>query len=1014
MVRIILFLVFCISFHFSEAQTSFKKKTVFQGFWWDYENNNYPDGWANYLVDLAPRLKSMGIDAIWIPPSIKNQFFGQKGVGYAPFDHYDLGDKFQKSDEKTRLGSKDELLRLVAVLHANGIEVIQDIVPNHIIGAGSDTGAGGQDPSAPEAPCTDKWKNFRYSCWATPSINNSETTYLAKQGRWPKNHQNFHPIVGCNYCDLCDANNNPICWQGFGPDVAYDDCAHGYSSNATYNSNQSTYSPYRNGGIGVNNGYMRKGLREWLVWYKKQLGFNGVRIDAVKHFQNAVSTDFLWNLQNMASWASATDTMLAVGEWVGGKTELDNWTLDVEERSGTFDFGLRAFDGSGGLYSMIYGNGAYAMNSLPNAQQNRRYITVGTTRIHRTVPFVNNHDTYRPTFGPTGNITGWNGGSELSPHVDPREPRLGSAYAVMHSMDGNPQAFFEDVFNLANTGQRWTHNPNNSSQLPVHSDLANIIRLHGALDFKSGSYKVPSSLPTFWNNVTSSTNNEDILVVERSQKAIICTTDQWNVDQDVWIDTDFAVGTILKDYSGGFVSTTTVTTPQNQGEPNRVRVYCRGVGYPSYTYSSSYSDHGLHYHGYAIWAPVDKQAEVDNYTRGPITTTQEWEMEDDLGDSHCASLVQGGRLPANDCSYRIVGKIFPKALSTVQYEFFEDDLETGIDNCLEFYFLHGEKIHCHCAIGDFSGSFVVDSTGWIVAKIRHNPGDGCNHIAYCGQAGDCSGKPSQKANIKLSYHAPENVSSSLYPSDPSDLPPFWTGAAGDHDYSSSLNWEKCNVPDLTGGKQILFVNGLATGLQNGTSWTNAFTSVEKALQVATFCDNIDEIWVAEGTYLPNTNHARDQYFTVPPGTTMYGGFTNVGNPVWNDRNPTTYVTILNGDVGVSLVENDNTFHVVNIPIATDTTIVDGFTIKFGYADGLGSLQNVGGGILNQGVLKLKNIVIQSCFSSAGPSAILNKGNSAYLELENVLIENNNSMVDETVKNIENSLLHVISNFIIVE
>lgn len=78
--------------------------------------------------------------------------------------------------------------------------------------------------------------------------------------------------------------------------------------------------------LSTNNGYMRKHLREWMIWYKKQTGFNGIRIDAVKHFQNEVSRDFLWNLQNLAGWATASDTMLAVGEWVGGKTELDNWT----------------------------------------------------------------------------------------------------------------------------------------------------------------------------------------------------------------------------------------------------------------------------------------------------------------------------------------------------------------------------------------------------------------------------------------------------------------------------------------------------------------------------------------------------------------------------------------------------------------------------------------------------------------------------------------------------------------
>jgi alpha-amylase len=109
------------------AQTTVKK-VVLQAFWWDYYNSNYHDDWANYLADLAPRLKAMGIDAIWIPPASKNESPGY--VGYAPFDHYDLGDKFQKGATQTRLGTKDEYLRMIAILHANGIEVIQDLVLN--------------------------------------------------------------------------------------------------------------------------------------------------------------------------------------------------------------------------------------------------------------------------------------------------------------------------------------------------------------------------------------------------------------------------------------------------------------------------------------------------------------------------------------------------------------------------------------------------------------------------------------------------------------------------------------------------------------------------------------------------------------------------------------------------------------------------------------------------------------------------------------------------------------------
>ena len=113
-------------------------------------------------------------------------------MGYAPFDHYDLGDKYQKGFLKTKMGDKDLLLRMVAVLKANGIDVIQDIVLNHITGAGSQNGLGGQDIAALSDGTTNKYKNFRYTCYETPATSESAANYLARKGRFSKNWPNFY------------------------------------------------------------------------------------------------------------------------------------------------------------------------------------------------------------------------------------------------------------------------------------------------------------------------------------------------------------------------------------------------------------------------------------------------------------------------------------------------------------------------------------------------------------------------------------------------------------------------------------------------------------------------------------------------------------------------------------------------------------------------------------------------------------------------------------------------------
>ena len=116
-------------------------------------------------------------------------------VGYSPFDSYDLGDKYQKGDVRTRFGSKDELPRLMAVLHAIGLEVIQDVVLNHADGADTTAGNAGQNPE-PNFSLTSNsdYKTFHYNSFATPCPRPATTARpRAGRGRWPKNYITFLP-----------------------------------------------------------------------------------------------------------------------------------------------------------------------------------------------------------------------------------------------------------------------------------------------------------------------------------------------------------------------------------------------------------------------------------------------------------------------------------------------------------------------------------------------------------------------------------------------------------------------------------------------------------------------------------------------------------------------------------------------------------------------------------------------------------------------------------------------------
>ncbi|MFN8337902.1 MAG: right-handed parallel beta-helix repeat-containing protein [Saprospiraceae bacterium] len=158
---------------------------------------------------------------------------------------------------------------------------------------------------------------------------------------------------------------------------------------------------------------------------------------------------------------------------------------------------------------------------------------------------------------------------------------------------------------------------------------------------------------------------------------------------------------------------------------------------------------------------------------------------------------------------------------------------------------------------------------------------------------------------------------------------------------------------------IVYVKHNATGLNDGTSWTNAFTSLQSALQAAHTCPGIDEVWVAEGTYKPSAYphgctgcaSARDYTFHLRDGLKIYGGFVGTETSL-SARTIAAHPTILSGDfIGDDIVtgsgatlsitgNSENARHVV-LAVAPEIggigVTIDGFRVTGG---------NGGGGIIS--------------------------------------------------------------------
>jgi parallel beta-helix repeat protein len=192
---------------------------------------------------------------------------------------------------------------------------------------------------------------------------------------------------------------------------------------------------------------------------------------------------------------------------------------------------------------------------------------------------------------------------------------------------------------------------------------------------------------------------------------------------------------------------------------------------------------------------------------------------------------------------------------------------------------------------------------------------------------------------------------------------------------------------------IIYVDADAAGINNGTSWENAFTQLEPALYVAT---TGDEIWVAAGTYTPTVERggtgSRYKSFQMKNGVTLYGGFDpSAGDIALEDRDWLANPVILSGDIGTEAVRSDNSYHVFYHPAGTNlnsSAILDGFTITGGNADGLAWPHWDAGGMFNDGSSPmLVNCTFSANSATYSGGRMLN-GNSSSPVLINCTFEGN--------------------------
>ena len=410
-------IILCLCFNSSLFLSAFAQQpsdVLMQGFYWNAHPGDITlatDGvWWDTVATVAPELSHAGFQMVWLPPPSKGMS-GVYDMGYGLYDYYDLGAINQKGIQRTRFGTRAELEQAISTLHAQGLEVMADLVLNHRAGADAQQS---------------------YDCGS----GTGWFAFTPLSGRFPGDSTHFHPNQ--EHCDT----NPPYHSKDFFEDICYfrdwnTILDPSQPNNGWYNG------PHTLGKVGDS-------LIVWGRWLINEIGFDAVRMDAVKHIEPGFIAPFLVELRS-------SPQPFAIGEFFDSDlSKVRSWYDDVVTFNGNqgngapnasvafFDFNLR--------YALrdLCNSSTYNLANLNDAGM--RFYT-NPFPPEAIVTFAENHDVDR---------IGWVVTNSSDPDAiqygntylkletdsghDPIFKDKHLAYAYIMAAEGKPMVFWKDYF----------------------------------------------------------------------------------------------------------------------------------------------------------------------------------------------------------------------------------------------------------------------------------------------------------------------------------------------------------------------------------------------------------------------------------------------------------------------------------------------------------------------------------------------------------------------------------------
>ena len=490
---------------------------IMQGFYWnthpgDVTNTTTGGIWWDTLATVAPELSVAGFGTVWTPPPTKS-FAGVWDMGYGMYDYFDLGSYLSKGTTRTRHGNRAELDAMIAAMHANNLKVMADVVLNH---------RGGADAQAP---------------YQVNGFGSGFNVFTPPSNRIPSGPEDVHPT-----------NQHPDLNPDYHNRIFFEDICHFNENDANPPTNADGTPGSWFFGTPTIVGSMGDSLIMWGRWLVNDVGYDELRLDAVKHIDPWYIAKFLVETKNGAQ-------PYAIGESFDyDLNNLLNYHNAVESspNSGSkpakislFDFPLR-----GALKSVL--NNTSGSTDMYNTLGNAGLVWATGMNGDDVTTWLESHDTDRTgyiedTEGcaiPYGSAClKFNTETDHDPVVSDKEDM---GYPLLLAAEGRPVVFWKDWY--------WY-------------GLADDIGWQMALrnTFAKGASDHIQNMGGDWNvtGYTVDNNGGNMFAMRRdgltggaSDGLVLGLNDDDDLEHAVWVNTPF-VNKYLKDYSDSYLFQTT-------------------------------------------------------------------------------------------------------------------------------------------------------------------------------------------------------------------------------------------------------------------------------------------------------------------------------------------------------------------------------------------------------------------------------------------------------------------------